>query len=165
MSTLGKRISDYRKEKKLKQEELAEMLNVSPQAVSKWENDLTCPDISTLPIIANIFNVTIDELLVGKKENTQIVEMLPEEKIKDISKLMLRIVIQSIDGDKVKVNLPMPIIEAAINLGLDMPEISGNVNLKNVDIKKIFELVQKGVVGNLIEIESADGDTINIFVE
>lgn len=39
--TIGKRIALLRREKKLKQEELAEMLNVSPQAVSKWENDLT----------------------------------------------------------------------------------------------------------------------------
>lgn len=45
-NTLGTRIAQLRKEKGYTQEDLAQMLEVSPQAVSKWENDLTCPDIS-----------------------------------------------------------------------------------------------------------------------
>lgn len=163
--TIGKRISEYRKEINLKQEQLAEMLNVTPQAVSKWENDLTCPDISLLPELAKIFGITVDELLVGKKEETKVVDVLPEEKRKDINDLMLRIVVTSADGAKVRVNLPMQLIEAAINLGIEMPEVSGNNSLKNIDFKKIFELVKKGAVGNLIEVESADGDIVNIFVE
>lgn len=44
-TTLGKRIAALRREKNLRQDDLAEMLLVSPQAVSKWENDQTCPDI------------------------------------------------------------------------------------------------------------------------
>ena len=51
-TTLGKRIAALRREKELKQDELAEKLGVSPQAVSKWENDQTCPDISILPLLA-----------------------------------------------------------------------------------------------------------------
>ena len=47
--TIGKRIAALRREKNLKQDDLAQMLEVSPQAVSKWENDQTCPDISLLP--------------------------------------------------------------------------------------------------------------------
>lgn len=163
--TIGKRISEYRKEKNLKQEQLAEMLNVTPQAVSKWENDLTCPDISLLPELAKILGVSVDELLTGKKEEAKVVSIVPEEKRKDMSELMLRIVVESVDGDKVRVNLPMQLIEAAINLGIEMPEVSGNNSLKNIDFKKIFELVKKGAVGNLIEVESADGDIVNIFVE
>lgn len=165
MSTLGKRITNFRKEKNLKQEQLAEILNVSPQAVSKWENDVTCPDISLLPELAKIFNVSIDELLVGKVEQPKVVELVPEEKRKNISDLMLRILVESANGDKVKVNLPMALVEAAINMGVEMPEVSGNINLKNIDFKKIFELVKKGAVGNLVEVESADGDTVSIFVE
>lgn len=165
MSTLGKRITNFRKEKNLKQEQLAEILNVSPQAVSKWENDVTCPDISLLPELAKIFNVSIDELLVGKVEHPKVVELVPEEKRKNISDLMLRILVESANGDKVKVNLPMALVEAAINMGVEMPEVSGNINLKNIDFKKIFELVKKGAVGNLVEVESADGDTVSIFVE
>ena len=44
METLGKRISDYRKQKNMTQEQLAEAMEISPQAVSKWENDISCPE-------------------------------------------------------------------------------------------------------------------------
>ena len=61
--TIGKRIAHLRKEKGLTQEELAGHMGISPQAVSKWENDQTCPDISALPKLARLFGVTVDELI------------------------------------------------------------------------------------------------------
>jgi len=61
--TIGKRISYLRKEKGITQEELAVKLDVTPQAVSKWENDISYPDIMLLPKIAEILGVTVDELL------------------------------------------------------------------------------------------------------
>ena len=53
----------HRKQLGLTQDKLAEMLGVTPQAVSKWENDQSCPDITTLPQLADIFGITTDELL------------------------------------------------------------------------------------------------------
>lgn len=61
--TLGKRIASNRKRLKLTQEQLAEKLGVTAQAVSKWENDQSCPDITALPLLAGIFGITTDELL------------------------------------------------------------------------------------------------------
>ena len=61
--TMGKRISDLRKNKGMTQEQLAQLVGVTPQAVSKWENDLSCPDISILPQLAEALGVTTDELL------------------------------------------------------------------------------------------------------
>lgn len=61
--TLGKRIMSHRKRLGLTQDALAEKLGITAQAVSKWENDLSCPDISMLPRLAAIFGVTTDELL------------------------------------------------------------------------------------------------------
>lgn len=52
--TLGKRIMQLRKASGMTQEQLAEKLGVSPQAVSKWENDVSCPDISTIPLLSLI---------------------------------------------------------------------------------------------------------------
>ena len=51
MNTLGQRIAYYRKRAGLTQEELAEKCSVTPQAVSKWENDISSPDISLLPTL------------------------------------------------------------------------------------------------------------------
>ena len=61
--TIGKRIAAHRKRLKLTQDQLADKLGITAQAVSKWENDQSCPDISILPSLADIFNVTTDELL------------------------------------------------------------------------------------------------------
>ena len=61
--SIGKRIMTLRKGKGLTQEQLAERVSVSPQAVSKWENDVSCPDIAIIPKLAEVLGVSTDELL------------------------------------------------------------------------------------------------------
>ena len=61
--TIGKRIAENRKRLGLTQDALAEQLGVTAQAVSKWENDQSCPDITMLPKLAEIFGISTDELL------------------------------------------------------------------------------------------------------
>ena len=65
LETLGRRIARLRLTKAATQERLARELSVSPQAVSKWENDINYPDISLLPQLAQFLGVSIDELLRG----------------------------------------------------------------------------------------------------
>ena len=162
--TIGKRIAHLRKEKGLTQEELAQHMGISPQAVSKWENDQTCPDISALPKLARLFGVTVDELLEGK-EALPAVRVLPPEQRKDIKDMILRVTVDSAQGDKIRVNLPMALMEIAMEIGMEMPQINGNDALKGIDLKKVLEMVRLGFVGNLVEVDSADGDKIRIFVE
>ena len=162
--TIGKRIALLRKEKGLTQEELANHMGVSPQAVSKWENDQTCPDISALPKLARLLGVTVDELLEGRTETTA-VRVLPPEQRRDIKDMMLRITVDSAQGDKVRVNLPIALVEVAMEIGMEMPQINGNEALKGIDLKKVLELVRLGCVGNLVEVDSAEGDKVRIFVE
>ena len=163
--TIGKRIAALRREKNLKQDDLAQMLEVSPQAVSKWENDQTCPDISLLPKLAKILGVSVDELLSGKQELQPVVTLAPEDQRKDIKDMVLRIVVDSADGEKVRVNLPMALVQLAMEMGMEMPQVSGNDALKDIDWAQVMELVRHGAMGNLIEVESADGDIVRIFVE
>ena len=163
--TIGKRIAALRREKNLKQDDLAQMLEVSPQAVSKWENDQTYPDISLLPKLAKILGVSVDELLSGKQELQPVVTLAPEDQRKDIKDMVLRIVVDSADGDKVRVNLPMALVQLAMEMGMEMPQVSGNDALKDINWAQVMELVRHGVMGNLIEVESADGDIVRIFVE
>ena len=162
--TIGKRIALLRKEKGMTQEDLANAMGVSPQAVSKWENDQTCPDISALPKLSKLLGVTVDELLEGKQE-LPAVRVLPPAERKDMKDMLLRITVDSADGDKVRVNLPMALVEVAMEMGMAMPQINGNEALKGVDLKKVLEMVRLGCVGNLVEVDSADGDKIRIFVE
>ncbi len=162
--TIGKRIAAARKEKGLTQEALAQAMEVSAQAVSKWENDQSCPDITALPKLAKLLGLSLDALLSGEEEPPA-VRVLPPEKRKSIQELMLRIVVDSSDGDKVRVNLPMALVQVAVDMGMEMPQMNGNAALKGIDLEQILNLVKQGAVGNLVEVESADGDTVRIFVE
>ncbi len=62
MITVGERIAELRKRKSMTQEELAAIIGVSSQSVSKWENGINMPDIMMLPVIADTFDVTVDML-------------------------------------------------------------------------------------------------------
>lgn len=163
--TIGNRIQKFRKDKSLTQEALAEQLGVSPQAVSKWENDSSCPDITLLPQLCRILGVTTDELLSGKSE---LVTFVPPEQRKNIEELILRIRVNSADCDTVRVNLPMPLVKIGIELGMvNIPGITGDVGniLQNVDLNKLLAMVEQGLIGKLVEVESADGDIVEIVVE
>lgn len=78
---LGNRIATYRKERNMTQEQLATLLNVSNQAVSKWEASQCCPDVTLLPQLADIFEVTMDALF-GRAvaQPPQIVEVTAERR-------------------------------------------------------------------------------------
>lgn len=161
--SIGNRIAKFRKAKGMTQEDLANQLGVSSQAVSKWENDASCPDISLLPQLCKVLGVTTDELLTGKNDE---VKLVPVEQRKSLDALTLRIKVDSAQGDKVRVNLPMSLVKVGLEMGMDMSSsVSGMENLKNVDLGKVLELVEHGLIGKLVEVESAEGDTVEIVVE
>lgn len=163
--TIGNRIAKFRKAKNMTQEELANQLGVSSQAVSKWENDASCPDISLLPQLCEVLGITADELLTGKNNE---VRMLPPEQRKPFDQLVMRVKVNSAGGDKVRVNLPMPMIKVCMEIGMNMlPNMGGEQAemFKNVDMSKLVQMVELGMTGKLVEVESADGDTVEILVE
>lgn len=67
--SLGIMISSLRKEKGMTQLELAEKMGVTDKAVSKWERDLSCPDVNTLPKLAETFGISVDELMQVKTQS------------------------------------------------------------------------------------------------
>jgi len=74
---IGKFIAEKRKETNLTQEQLAEKLNISKNAVSKWERGLNLPDVSIMQDLCRILNITLNELFVGEK--------IQEEEYKEIA--------------------------------------------------------------------------------
>lgn len=66
--TLGTMIAELRKQHGMTQMELAEKMGVTDKAVSKWERDLSCPDINSLPNLAESLGVSVEELMQIKKE-------------------------------------------------------------------------------------------------
>ena len=73
--SIGKTIAELRKAKGWTQIELAEKLNVSDKAVSKWESEGGFPEITQLPVLAKIFDVSIDYLMTGKETEPEIITM------------------------------------------------------------------------------------------
>ena len=66
--TLGMMISSLRKEHGMTQLELAEKMGVTDKAVSKWERDLSCPDVNSIPKLAEVFGISVDELMQIKED-------------------------------------------------------------------------------------------------
>ena len=70
---ISERIKKYREENHITQQELADKLYVSKQAISKWENDKSLPDVSMYPTIASLLNITVDELMGNEANKNKLI--------------------------------------------------------------------------------------------
>ena len=85
--TFGNMVAVLRKEKGMTQLELAEKMGVTDKAVSKWERDLSFPDVSSIPKLAEILEVSVDELMQVKAESK---EDAPQKKADEIIDLAFK---------------------------------------------------------------------------
>ena len=164
--TLGRRIAALRKAQGLTQETLSEQLSITPQAVSKWENDLSCPDVMTLPKLAQLLHVSVDTLLTGAEPGQPaIAAKKPEE-------LIVRMAITDEDGRRVSINLPFTVFRLGARYG--MITITWNSNevdfgslspsLSGIDFKTIVQMIESGVTGKLLELND-DGERFVLWTE
>lgn len=161
MKTLGERIAYFRRQRGLTQELLAEKCSVTPQAVSKWENDLSAPDISLLVPLADLFGISADELLGREVRKTEAVDPANI----DLSRCILRVRIVD-STDTVNINLPLAAAEALIKGGaLRVGSEGVNESLSNIDFAQIAALVRAGILGKLVDVEEAGGGKVEIWVE
>ncbi len=113
-----------------------------------------------------MLDVTADELLTGKSNE---VRLLPANERKSLEELTLRIKVNSGEGDRVRVNLPMSLVKIALEMGVEigpsMHGMDGAAVLQNLDMSKIVDMVERGMIGKIVEVESSDGDTVEIVVE
>ena len=161
MNSLGQRIAYYRKKNDLTQEQLAEKCSVTAQAVSKWENDLTAPDITLIPALAEMFGITCDELLGVQRAEVSLVD--PE--LVDINKALFRLRVLCAQGDKVNINLPLGLAEVFLKSGMVKIDGMANDKQQSIDFAQIISLVKMGAKGKLLEVQSANGDVVEGWVE
>ncbi|MBQ3524051.1 MAG: helix-turn-helix transcriptional regulator [Clostridia bacterium] len=161
--TIGKKLYDLRKQSGFTQDYVAEKLGVSAQAVSKWENDIACPDIMTLPNIAEIYGITIDELFKNEEVQSN-VKYEKTEKINE-NELVLRVYVDTIHGDDIKVNLPYLLIKELINVGKDISSVFTGIDLSGVNFESIFKMVEMGVLGEIVNVKTQNGDIVRVVVE
>ena len=162
--TLGRRIAHLRKQQALTQEALSERLNITAQAVSKWENDLSCPDIMTLPRLAELLGVTTDTLLTGAPS-----AHAPEARAaKKPEELVVCIQIVSDDGTVFRCNLPFKAFRICTQfsmLSITYNAGAGDENmLTHLDCEEISRLIESGVTGKLLE-RTEEDETITIWTE
>ena len=163
-STLGARIADLRKKKGYTQEEFSDMLGVSAQAVSKWENDISCPDIMLIPQIAKIFEITTDELLTGKSpEKEEVNEEKTFQTSADLGKLKLRIQVLHPSKKPVNISLPLLLVKKVARIGNGISGIVGSAALSGDQMEQILSLVDNGISGEILNIVAED-DT-NVIIE
>lgn len=160
MRTIGQNITFYRKKTGITQEKLAEICEITPQAVSKWENDLSCPDVTLLKRIARAFGVSVDMLL--EEDENAVVDFVTEETAKG-KLLKMRVV----DGeDRVMINLPIALMEII----LKNKELKNSIHItdkdlmKSVDFEKVMELASLGIIGKILEVQSGSA-FVEIWVE
>ncbi len=160
--TIGSRISQGRKAKGYTQEEFSKLLDVTAQAVSKWENDISCPDIQLLPKIAELLDTTTDELLTGKKSEKK------EEKQNiniDTSNLKININVLKPGQNPVNVSLPLSMVKRFAKIGNGISGIMGNGTIDGVKFDEILSLVENGATGEILNVVADDNTNVKISIE
>lgn len=160
--TIGSRIAQGRKSKGYTQEEFSQMLGVTAQAVSKWENDTSCPDIQLLPKIAKIIDMTTDELLTGKKQDVTKETQAPNI---DTSNLKININVLKSGQNPVNVSLPFIMVKNFAKIGNGISGIVGNGAIDSVKFDEILTLVENGATGELLNVVADDNTNVKISIE
>ncbi len=169
--TLGRRIQALRKEAALTQEVLAEKMGITAQAVSKWENDLSCPDIMSLPALSEALRTTVDTLLTGKSAATS----SPAAPAKKPEELIVRMAITAGDGDKFQFNLPFTVFRlASLHNLLTFSFNTGNGDISmesflreihHMDLQQLVRLIENGARGTLVDVKTEDHLAVVVWVE
>ena len=147
-ATIGQNIAKYRKLCGLTQAELAEKLNVSVQAVSKWENDVSCPDIERIGELASTLNTSAESIISGESV-TQV------KKADDLSRRLLAISVKHTEGNEnvdVNVRIPAELIPKMKDNGALKALIGG----ESPEIDMALEMIQSGVVGPIVDVKTED---------
>lgn len=180
--TLGRRIARLRLEHGMTQERLAGELGVTAQAVSKWENDLSAPDISLLPALAKTFGVSVDQLLgvapivrdvvpvqtAAPAEPEVVIEPEPAPR-PDRGGRPHTLHIQvhdGSDGDDVNINVPLGLASMVLGAGKKVPgTVNLNLNNADVDLSLVSEAIKHSEKGAILDADCGNGDHVTITLE
>lgn len=165
MYNLGTKIAELRKEKEMTQNDMADALGVSSQAVSKWEIGASYPDISLIPKISKLLETSADYLLNDELEPAVKLQNIPEKK--DVNDMIFKIRILEADGSKANINLPVGFFKLGLNIveGTDFNGKFNSESMKNIDFDALIKMAEHGVLGKIIEVEETNGDRVSIYIE
>lgn len=149
---IGEHIAVYRKKTGLTQEQLAEKMNVTAQAVSKWENGLTCPDLDSVARLAGFLGVTVEQLIHGDAAvpAVQVVETPRVGK----RVLCIRVQVKGPATTNVTVRFPVELILKAYEMGC----LESLVGDEAPFVEQAIEMIRQGTVGSLVDVETEETD-------
>lgn len=151
--TIGQTIAQYRKKAELTQEELAEKCGVTAQAVSKWENDLSYPDLESTGRLAAILGCTVDTLIHGDEE----IPAVQLKKTGDVGRRMLEMTVDTGVGEdacSVKARFPAELVLLAEETGT-LAELIGDEDAM-LAMAPALKLLRSGAVGPVAEVKTGD---------
>lgn len=154
---IGNNIAVLRKKKGITQEELANELGVSAQAVSKWENNSSCPDVSLLTKIADYFGVSVDALLRAQEEDIVDLAEEKEDNVKPDDKKNIVIKIMQQNGKENVIKVPFKFVKLGLNIGT-MFGLDKDIS------SKIVTLAESNVT-DIVNIDTENGEHIEIMLD
>ncbi len=164
--TIGSFLSALRKSNGLTQQEVANKLNVSNKTVSKWERDESCPDIALIPVIAELFGTTCDEILLGERITKS--EMPPNKANK--SEKQLKWIVSSIktkSENAFYISLLITIIGIillySISYAFNSPIIGFGLNMIAITVSIIISVIQLNKSNLMLNSEDFTEEDSNFF--
>ncbi len=157
-NTIGKNIVYFRKKMKMTQEELSEKMHVTSQAVSKWENDLSYPDLECVGRLAQILHTSADHLIYGAAA-------VPEVKAAEQENIHKRILVISVQKDedgkaRIHLRIPLELILLAHSEGSLESLIGADAAAY---LEKMLDIIEKGIVGPILDVRD-EGTSVKIEV-
>lgn len=154
---IGNNIAVLRKKKGITQEELANELGVSAQAVSKWENNSSCPDVSLLTKIADYFGVSVDALFRAQEDDIVDLAEEKEDNVKPDDKKNIVIKIMQQNGKENVIKVPFKFVKLGLNIGT-MFGLDKDIS------SKIVTLAESNVT-DIVNIDTENGEHIEIMLD
>lgn len=158
---IGSNIAALRKEKGITQEELANALGVSAQAVSKWENNSSCPDVSLLTVIADYFGVTVDALLrSGAEEITRADPPSTDNNVAAVrgGKRNVSIKVTQPNGKETNVKVPFGVVKMGLRVNV--------FGLQRDVADKIGALLDDpAAAADILSVDGENGEHVTISIE
>lgn len=160
MNTIGQNIAELRKKKGLTQEELAEKMCVTAQAVSKWERDASYPDVTALSELAKVLGVSVAAIIEGE----QSVPKLKEAAADAIARRVVCITVNVGQADvDMKVQFPVTALKKMMDNGFLKQMIDDEEDYSQIS-SVLESAVEMGCVGPIMNV-NASGTQVRISVE
>ena len=153
MNTIGQNIAYFRKQKQLTQEELAEKMSVTAQAVSKWECDASYPDITVINSLAKVLGISVDSIFNGNNEIPEMKETTREKLDRRILRVQVQVTKAENEESDTTIITRFPV--AAVNKAIENGTLKKLVGEDAYDeVVNTFCMIDAGVTGPIVEVNN-----------